>query len=284
MRRPRPGTRIALVLALWLTVLLTAIAGGFAYSMHTGAIAAGKRGRRRARARAAAGGAIERTVYELSDAARRRRAWTAQRQDARVPERRRDRADRARDRRDREDRPQQSARSRSPARAGLVTQHRRRRAGHRGCGAPGRRGDRPARWRSDFRGRAAPSRSRTTARRARSRACRERAGSRRSARVARVLGTDTPGGLLSRIARQRHRACTPGRPSTCFTASRERAARAAERRRRRPIDAYVAHARRSAVRERAAGAAVSRAPRDSASGAIRRRGGSAPKRGLVPMV
>ena len=56
---------IALVLVLWLTVLLTAIAAGFAYSMHTEAIAAGN-AVGVARVRAAADGAIERTVYELA--------------------------------------------------------------------------------------------------------------------------------------------------------------------------------------------------------------------------
>jgi len=56
---------IALVLVLWLTVLLTAIAAGFAYSMHTEAIAAGN-AIGVARVRAAADGAIERTVYELA--------------------------------------------------------------------------------------------------------------------------------------------------------------------------------------------------------------------------
>jgi general secretion pathway protein K len=56
---------IALVLALWLTVLLTAIAGSFAYSMRTEALAAGN-AIALAKARAAADGAIERTAFELS--------------------------------------------------------------------------------------------------------------------------------------------------------------------------------------------------------------------------
>ena len=56
---------IALVLTLWLTVLLTAIAGGFAYSMHTEAVAAGN-AISVARVRAAADGAVERAVYELA--------------------------------------------------------------------------------------------------------------------------------------------------------------------------------------------------------------------------
>lgn len=65
MRRRDRQQGIALVLTLWLTVLLTAIAGGFAYSMHTEAIAAGN-AIGIARVRAAADGAIERTVYELA--------------------------------------------------------------------------------------------------------------------------------------------------------------------------------------------------------------------------
>ena len=65
MRRRDRQHGIALVLTLWLTVLLTAIAGGFAYSMHTEAIAAGN-AIGVARVRAAADGAIERTVYELA--------------------------------------------------------------------------------------------------------------------------------------------------------------------------------------------------------------------------
>ncbi|MEO8485276.1 MAG: hypothetical protein ABI585_02965 [Betaproteobacteria bacterium] len=56
---------IALVLTLWLTVLLTAIAGGFAYSMHTEAVAAGN-AVGVAKVRAAADGAVERAVYELA--------------------------------------------------------------------------------------------------------------------------------------------------------------------------------------------------------------------------
>lgn len=55
---------IALVLALWVTVLLTAIAGSFAYSMRTEALAAGN-SIGVAKARAAADGAIERAAFEL---------------------------------------------------------------------------------------------------------------------------------------------------------------------------------------------------------------------------
>jgi general secretion pathway protein K len=68
-RHPHPWRRrqagIALVLTLWLTVLLTAIAGGFAYSMRTEALAAGN-AIGVARVRAAADGAVERTVWELA--------------------------------------------------------------------------------------------------------------------------------------------------------------------------------------------------------------------------
>ena len=56
---------IALVLTLWLTVLLTAIAGSFAYSMHTEAVAAGN-AIAVAKVRAAADGAVERTAWELA--------------------------------------------------------------------------------------------------------------------------------------------------------------------------------------------------------------------------
>ena len=56
---------IALVLTLWLTVLLTAIAGGFAYSMRTEALAASN-AIGIAKARAAADGAVERTAFELT--------------------------------------------------------------------------------------------------------------------------------------------------------------------------------------------------------------------------
>lgn len=55
---------IALVLALWVTVMLTAMAGSFAYSMRTEALAAGN-AVGVAKARAAADGAVERAAYEL---------------------------------------------------------------------------------------------------------------------------------------------------------------------------------------------------------------------------
>lgn len=55
---------IALILVLWLTVLLTVIAGGFAYGMRNEALAA-RNTVSWAQARALADGAIHRTVYEL---------------------------------------------------------------------------------------------------------------------------------------------------------------------------------------------------------------------------
>jgi general secretion pathway protein K len=71
-RRMRGATRIgagergiALVLALWLTILLTVIASGFAFSMRSEAIAA-RNAITLARARVAADGAVERTLFELS--------------------------------------------------------------------------------------------------------------------------------------------------------------------------------------------------------------------------
>jgi len=62
---PRRDRGIALVLALWLTVLLTVIASGFAFSMRGEALAA-RNAISLAQARAAADGAVERAVYELS--------------------------------------------------------------------------------------------------------------------------------------------------------------------------------------------------------------------------
>ncbi len=56
---------IALVLALWLTVMLTVIGTGFAFSMRSEAMAA-RNMISLAQARAAANGAIERTVFEVS--------------------------------------------------------------------------------------------------------------------------------------------------------------------------------------------------------------------------
>ena len=56
---------IALIAVLWLTVLLTVIASGFAFSMHGEAVAA-RNALSLAQARAAADGAVERAAYELS--------------------------------------------------------------------------------------------------------------------------------------------------------------------------------------------------------------------------
>ncbi|HET9045769.1 MAG TPA: type II secretion system protein GspK, partial [Casimicrobiaceae bacterium] len=66
MRSARARQRgIALVMALWLTVLLTVIASGFAFSMRGEAIAA-RNAISLAQARALADGGVERTIYELS--------------------------------------------------------------------------------------------------------------------------------------------------------------------------------------------------------------------------
>ena len=56
---------IALIAVLWLTILLTVIASGFAFSMHGEAVAA-HNALSLAQARAAADGAIERTAFELA--------------------------------------------------------------------------------------------------------------------------------------------------------------------------------------------------------------------------
>jgi general secretion pathway protein K len=67
-RRPigRDGqSGIALVLALWITVLLTVLASGFAFSMRSEALAT-RNAVSLARARAVADGAVERTAFELS--------------------------------------------------------------------------------------------------------------------------------------------------------------------------------------------------------------------------
>jgi general secretion pathway protein K len=62
---PSRETGIALIAALWLVVLLTVVASGFAYSMRGEALAA-RNALSLAQARAAADGAIERTAFELS--------------------------------------------------------------------------------------------------------------------------------------------------------------------------------------------------------------------------
>jgi general secretion pathway protein K len=65
---------IALVLALWVTVLLTVITSGFVFSMHSEAMAT-RNALSIARARAAADGAIERTAFELQRP-RMPQSWT----------------------------------------------------------------------------------------------------------------------------------------------------------------------------------------------------------------
>src|SRR6476646_8905318 len=80
MSAKRPPTRrraqsgIAIVLALWLTVLLTVLASGFAFSMRSEALAT-RNAVSLARARALADGAIERTAFELSRP-RMNASWT----------------------------------------------------------------------------------------------------------------------------------------------------------------------------------------------------------------
>jgi general secretion pathway protein K len=71
-RRSQSG--IALVLALWLTVLLTVLASGFAFSMRSEALAT-RNAVSVARARALADGAVERTAFELMRP-RVANAWT----------------------------------------------------------------------------------------------------------------------------------------------------------------------------------------------------------------
>jgi general secretion pathway protein K len=56
---------IALIIVLWLTIMLTVIASGFAFSMHSEAITA-RNALSLSQARAAANGAIERMAFELS--------------------------------------------------------------------------------------------------------------------------------------------------------------------------------------------------------------------------
>ena len=75
LRSPARSDGIALVAALWLTVLLTVIASGFAFSMRGEALAA-RNALSIAIARAAADGAVERTVFELSRPRNIVGAWT----------------------------------------------------------------------------------------------------------------------------------------------------------------------------------------------------------------
>jgi general secretion pathway protein K len=74
---PSPDQRgIALIMVLWLTVLLTVIASGFAYSMRGEALAA-RNTMSLAQARAAADGAVERTLFEVVRSRGLADAWTA---------------------------------------------------------------------------------------------------------------------------------------------------------------------------------------------------------------
>ena len=67
MRIRSPGRQrgIALIIVMWLTIMLTVIASGFAFSMHAEALTA-RNALSLAQVRAAADGAIERTAFELS--------------------------------------------------------------------------------------------------------------------------------------------------------------------------------------------------------------------------
>ncbi len=76
-QRGRPRQRgIALIAVLWLTVLLTVIASGFAYSMRGEALAA-RNTMSLAQARAAADGAVARVAFELSRPRSHPEVWTA---------------------------------------------------------------------------------------------------------------------------------------------------------------------------------------------------------------
>ena len=65
VNRRRGQEGIALIAVLWLTILLTVIASGFAFSMHGEAVAA-RNALSLAQARFAADGAVERVAYELT--------------------------------------------------------------------------------------------------------------------------------------------------------------------------------------------------------------------------
>ena len=65
MRARGDQSGIALIAVLWLTVMLTVIASGFAFSMHGEAVAA-RNALSLAQARAAADGAVERAAFELT--------------------------------------------------------------------------------------------------------------------------------------------------------------------------------------------------------------------------
>src|SRR5205809_88744 len=73
---PSAQRGIALVLVLWLTVMLTVIAGSFAYGMRNEALAA-RNALSWAQARALADGAIHRTAFELLRPKVSPDVWTA---------------------------------------------------------------------------------------------------------------------------------------------------------------------------------------------------------------
>jgi general secretion pathway protein K len=75
-RRSGAQRGIALIAVLWLTVLLTVIAGSFAFSMRSEALAA-RNALSLAQARAAADGAVERTAFELQRPRNLPDAWLA---------------------------------------------------------------------------------------------------------------------------------------------------------------------------------------------------------------
>ena len=104
VRVPRSSAASRLIVVLWLTVLLTVIGSSFAYSMRSEALAA-RNTMSLAQARATADGAVERTAFELSRAARVAGCLERGRPAAHV-ERRRHRRDRRRVRRERPHRPQ----------------------------------------------------------------------------------------------------------------------------------------------------------------------------------
>jgi len=75
-RRPAAERGIALIAVLWLTVLLTVIAGSFAFSMRSEALAA-RNALSFAQSRAAADGAVQRTAFELQRPRNLPDAWLA---------------------------------------------------------------------------------------------------------------------------------------------------------------------------------------------------------------
>jgi general secretion pathway protein K len=75
-RRSHRQAGIALIAVLWLTVLLTVIASGFAFSMRSEALAA-RNALSLAQARAVADGAVERTAFELQRPRNLTDAWVA---------------------------------------------------------------------------------------------------------------------------------------------------------------------------------------------------------------